>query len=135
MTTNTAGTSARELATQQIHYLRKEVSFDTAGIASGVAFPNPLPAGSQILFATINITTAFAGGTPLLSVGQNSTSYNDIIANGDIVEASTGSTMVLRGADLTFAADTAIYALLTNVGTGTTGVAVIVIAYVPDNDA
>jgi hypothetical protein len=135
MTTNTAGTTARELPTQQIHYLRKTVSFDTAGISSGVAFPNPLPAGSQILFATINITTAFAGGTPVLSVGQNSATYNDIIASTDIVEATAASTMVLRGADLTFATDKAIYALLTNVGTGTTGEAVIVIAYVPDNDA
>ena len=135
MTTNTAGTTARELPTQQVHYLRKKITYADSGIATGVKFPNPLPKGAQILSTVVNITTAFAGGTPILTVGQNSSTYNDIVAAADVAEGSTGATTVLRGSDLSFAADADVYAMVTNVGTGTTGEAVIVVSYVPDNDA
>jgi hypothetical protein len=135
MTTNTAGTAARELPTQQVHYLRKTFTYADVGIASGIKFPNPLPAGAQILNTLVNVTTAFAGGTPVLTVGQN-VNMNDFVTTSDVTETSAGATVVTTGAALApMATDVDVYAKCTNVGTGTAGVAVIVISYVPNNDA
>ena len=136
MATNTAGKVARQGYQQQVNYLRKTVNFNDTGISSGVGHPFYLPAGAQILFTTVNIVTAFnAGTTNVLTVGQNSSSYNDIVAAGDVNEAVAGSTMVLRGADLNITGDVQVFAKYTQTGgAATTGVANIVIAYAPNND-
>ncbi len=136
MATNTAGKTARQGYQQQVNYLRKTVNYNDTGISSGVGHPFYLPAGAQILFTTVNIVTAFnAGTTNVLTVGQNATSYNDIVNATDVNEGVTGSTMVLRGADLNITSDTQVFVKYTQTGgAATTGVANIVIAYAPNND-
>jgi hypothetical protein len=95
-----------------------------------------LPAGAQILFATVNIVTPFnAGTTNVLTVGQNSANWNDIVNASDVNEAVAGSTMVLRGADLVITTDVQVnYKYTQSGGAATAGQAVIVIAYTPNND-
>jgi hypothetical protein len=138
MATNTDNRHvARQLPFQATNYLRKTVNFNDTGISTGEPFSFYLPAGAQILYATVNIITAFnAGTTNVLTVGQNSSSYNDIVASGDVAPGSTGSTMCLRGADLNITSDVQVNATYTQTGTAATaGQAVIVITYAPSNDA
>ncbi len=136
MTTNTAGSEARELSFQAVHYLKKRVNYNDTGISSGIKMPNALPAGAEILFTAVKIKTAFnAGTTNVLTVGQNSSSYNDIVAAGDVDESVTGNTQVGTGADLDITADTSVFIKYTQTGTAATaGVAEIIIAYAADND-
>lgn len=137
MATNTQGRPARELATQQTNYMRKTVSFDTPGIASGVPFSNWLPKGAQILRAVVVIQTVFnATTTNVLTVGQNATSYNDIVASGDVDETVLGATTVLTGAKLNaLSAYAQPYIKYTQTGTAaSTGKACVVIEYAPNND-
>lgn len=130
-----AQTTPRQYHTQQVHYLRKVVNFNDTGISSGVRM-GTLPSGAKILFTTVHVETVFnAATTNVLTVGQNSSSYNDMVAAGDVNEASATGTMVLRGADLTLSSDTDVFAKYTQSGTAaTTGKAVIVVAYAPNND-
>lgn len=136
MATGTAGTQAREFPTQQTHYIRGTVNFDTTGISTGVKL-GTRPAGSEILRTTVKIKTAFnAGTTNVLTVGENATNYNDYVASGDVDEAVTQSNVVLRGADLAaITADKDVYAKYTQTGTAaTTGQAIIIVEYVCNND-
>ena len=136
MATNTAGHVARLLPFQAVHYLKMTVNYNDTNISTGIPFAAYLPGGAQILFTTVNVLTAFnAATTNVLTVGQNATSYNDIVNAGDVNEGATGSAMVLRGADLDLtAADALPYIKYAQTGTAATaGKAVIVIAYAPSH--
>ncbi len=136
MPTNTAGVDARELPWQAVHYMRKTVNFNDTGISSGVPFAQYLPAGASILFTVVKIKTAFnATTTNVLTVGQNSTSYNDMVDSTDILEGSTGAYIVNRGADLTLASAVRAFVKYTQSGTAaTTGQAEVTIAFTINND-
>lgn len=136
MATNTQGRPARELPFQAVHYMRKTVNFNDTGIATGIAFKNWLPAGARILATFVNIITVFnAATTNVLTVGQNSTSFNDIVASGDVDETTVATTQVLTGGKLEIASDVQAFIKYTQTGTpATTGKACVVIAYVPNND-
>ena len=137
MPTNTQGRPARELPFQAVHYMRKTVNFNDTGITTGIAFKNWLPAGARILRADVTIDVVFnAATTNVLTVGQNATSYNDIVASGDVDETALGETSVLTGAKLgALAADAQVFIKYTQTGTpATTGKATVVLQYVPGND-
>lgn len=121
---------------QLVHYLRKTVTFADSGISTGISFANELPAGSSIMFALVKIKTAFnAATTNVLTVGQNSTSYNDIVNSTDIDETVTGAAMILRGCTLALASAALPYVKYTQSGTAATaGVAEVTIAYTVNND-
>lgn len=135
MTTDTAQVSppVRQDPRQVSNTLKKTVNYNDASISTGVAFDNSLPAGAFITDAKVEIVTAFnAGTTNVLTVGTNSTSYNDIVAAGDVNEAATGVTEVGRGwgQSIALSADKVVYAKYTQTGgAATTGKAVIVITY------
>lgn len=135
MATNTAGGQARELPFQAVHYLRRTVNYNDGAISTGVKVGR-LPAGASVLFTNVKIKTAFnAVTTNVLTVGQNSSSYNDMVNASDIDETATGSSMVVRGADLTLATEVDVYAKYTQTGTAATaGVAEIIVAYCANND-
>lgn len=126
----------RSFHTQQIHYLRADVSFDTANIATGVII-GTLPSGAQVVDAVVNVTTAFnAATTNVLTAGTVGASYDNIVGAADVTEGTTGG---YRAAILTagrqVAADTDVYARYTQTGTAaTTGKATIVIAFAVNND-
>lgn len=136
MPTGTVARPTREAPWHLVHYMRKTVAFNTTGIADGVPFSRWLPAGAEILSVTVKIKAAFnAATTNVLTVGQNSTDFNDMVAAGDVDESAVGSVTVFRGADLTLAAAALAYVKYTQSGTAaTTGSAVIIIEYVPAND-
>jgi hypothetical protein len=136
MATNTAGVDARQLPWHAMHYMRKTVNYNDTGISSGVGFKHYLPAGASIMYTMVKIKTAFnAASTNVLTVGTNSTSYNNMVAAGDVDESATEASMVLAGADLTISSDTRVFVKYTQTGdAATTGSAEIVICYVPNND-
>lgn len=140
MATGTQGTTARAIPMQLVHYLRKTVNYNDAGIGgalAGAAFANYLPAGASILFTKVLVKTAFSGGSAyVLTVGQNSTSYNDIIASTNSVDlTATGATIVWKGADLDLSsADALPYVKIANSGTGAAGVVEVTIVYTINND-
>lgn len=121
MATGTAQTSARSYGTHQVHYLGpKTFNYSDAGISTGIKL-GTLPAGAEILRATVKVKTAFnAATTNVLTVGQNASTYNDIVNAADVDEAVTEGTVSFRGMDLTFTADKDVYVVYTQTGTAAT---------------
>lgn len=128
---------ARVLHTQQVHYFRKRVNFNDAGITAGVLM-GTFPAGSMVLDAVTRVNIAFnAATTNVLTAGTNSTAYDNIVGAGDVTEATPAAyraAIATAGAGV-YATDTDVFAKYTQTGTAaTTGQADIVITYVPNND-
>jgi hypothetical protein len=120
-----------------VHAMQLAVAYNTTGISSGVPFSNYLPQDAQLVCAIVRITAAFnAVSSNVLTVGTNSTSFNDIAASGDIDEATTGVDVVWTGADLdTSSAPLLPYVKYTQTGdAATAGAAVITLLYVPKID-
>lgn len=66
MATGTAGTTAQEYHTNQVHFVTCPIVYTTAGAYT----VGKLPAGAAVIGGGVVITTAFAGGTPqTLDVG------------------------------------------------------------------
>jgi hypothetical protein len=120
---------ARQLHTQQIHYLRKRVNYNDSAIGTGVVM-GTLPAGAMIVSQDVRCSTAFnAGTTNALNVGT--------AAGGTqlFTDAATAGARQPTKANLSFASDTDVYVQYAQTGgAATTGVADIVIGYVPNND-
>lgn len=135
MTTNTAQISPpeRQDPRQVVNTLKKRIQYNTAGIASGVAFDNSVPVNAVIISVLVEIITAFnAGTTNVLTVGFNSTSYNDLVAAADVNEAVVATTRVDRGigGSLVRSAGKTPYVKFTETGTAaTTGDAEVTITY------
>lgn len=137
MATGTAGKSARELGFQAVHYFRKTVNYNDVGISTGVKM-GTLPIGAEVVDAIAKVKTAFnAATTNVLTCGTNSSSYDNILGASDITEGTPG---VYRAPVAGLIADgntvgDDIYVKYTQSGTAaTTGKAVIMVMYVPNND-
>ncbi len=72
MATNTAGTVARQFQTQQVHYLRKRITFATATVETDLGV---IPAGATVIGGGIHVVTADSGIT--LDVGLKGGSSTD----------------------------------------------------------
>jgi hypothetical protein len=133
MGTGTLQTDAQKYETNQVHYLRKRVTYNETGIATGVSM-GKVPAGSMILDAGARIETGFnSAGTNRLVIGTNSSSYNNIMTSTVAAASTTGGKKSTIGAALSFTQDTEVFAKYT-AATGTAasaGVATLVVAYVP----
>lgn len=139
MPTNTQGTTARQVATQQLHYLRKTVTFADNGTAVVLGV---LPAGAQIVntISGVYVNTVFnAGSTNVIDIG---TSANDDLYGTDIALGTKAFVALDEAATATdvntwyIAADTTMTATVALSGTAaTTGSAVVQIVYSVDNDA
>lgn len=131
--------NARQTQFQQQHYFRKLVNFNDTGIGTGV-YVGTLPAGAQIVSTNVNIITGFnAGTTNVLTWGMNGpTTNNNMCAAGDVDETATGLTLGIKPtgtALVPLAADSDLYAMFTQTGTvATTGQAVLICHYIPNND-
>jgi len=127
--------NARQLEIQAVHYLRRDIAYNTTGIAAGVLI-GTVPAGSKITRAVVYVDTAFnAGTTNVLVAGTTGTGTN-LVAAGDVTEgtpnAYTPADAANQGRGLIFAADTDLFVSYTQTGTAaTTGVATIIVEYVP----
>lgn len=121
---------ARLLHTQQVHYFRKRVNYNDAGIAGGVVFAT-LPAGAMLVMQNVRVNTAFnAGTTNALNVGTT--------AGGTqlFTDAATLGARSPTIVNLSFATDTDLFVAYAQTGAvATAGQADIVIGFVPNNDA
>ncbi len=120
---------ARQLHTQQTHYIRKRVNYNDSAIGTGVAF-GTLPAGAMIVSQNVRVSTAFnAGTTNALNVGT--------AAGGTqlFTDAATAGARSPTIANLSFASDTDLFVQFAQTGTAASaGIADIVIGFVPNND-
>ena len=134
MATNTAGTSARNLGIQAVHFIRKTIT--TADAATTVTV-GIIPAGSVILkpISGVDVKTVFNAGTNnRLDIGPSTDSGTNL----------WGTLLTLLGADFVpldeavthrVEADTTVQAYVDVTGTAaTTGEAEIIICFIPDND-
>jgi hypothetical protein len=136
--TGTAGSVARQYATQQIHYLRENLTFADNGVAKTVGV---IPAGSQILntISGVYVNTVFnAGSGNVLDIGTsaNDDLYGTDIALGTVAFVALDEAASASGVNAWYvASDTTITATVALTGTAAgTGSATVVIAYIPNND-
>lgn len=120
---------ARQLHTQQVHYIRKRVNWNDANIAGGVVF-GTLPAGAMIVDQDVRCNVAFnAGTTNALNVG---TAAGGTQLFSDVATAGARQPTI---ANLSFATDTDLFVAYAQTGgAATAGQADIVIGYCPNND-
>jgi hypothetical protein len=128
----------RQYQHQMAHYIRKDVNYNDTNVSTGI-LAGTLPAGAIITSTSVLITTAFnAGSTNVLTVGGNSSSYNDIVASSDVDETATGITLSIKptGSSLgKLGADRDVYVMYAQTGTAaSTGAATVIIHYIPNND-
>lgn len=131
MATNTmpAIPQARRQGFQGVNTLKKTVNYNDAGISSGIAFAESLPIGAFITGWYVEIVTTF-DGTPTLTVGTNSTSFNDIVNSADVTEGTAGVYTGTRGWGRSLAATAEKVVKVKLAATSPSqGVAVIVITY------
>jgi hypothetical protein len=136
MTTNTAGSSAREYPMQMVHYLRRTVTYATSSISTGVKL-GTLPKGGKILQDNVIVETAFNGSSGTLTVGTNSTSFDNIHSSLTQTQmAATVNYVATACGVLTFTQDTDVYIKFTAGATTapTAGQATVILRYVPNND-
>jgi hypothetical protein len=122
----------RQYETQQVHYVRRDFSFATAGLSTGVLV-GTLPAGSRILSSRVYIDTAFNGTTPTLQGGTTATGSN-LFTSTDAAPATTGAktpaTAAGQGSGLVLAQDQDFF-LSGNIGGSTAGAGSVTIEFIP----
>lgn len=124
----------RQYSQEVVHYLRRNVTF--ADFGRGALLVGTIPAGSVILKPNsgVNVHTVFnSSGTDLLDVGVVNTGLNDddFLAT-DLSLATLGFQALDEAVSFYVSLDTDITATLAqSVADATTGVAQIVIAYIP----
>ena len=126
---------ARQLETQQVHYLRRDVAFNTNGIASGVLI-GTVPAGSKIVGVSIYVDTAFNAATTNVLQGGTTGTGTNLFTSTDAAAGTAGyktaANAANQGRGLVFVADTDLFVSYTQTGTAATaGTATIIIDYVP----
>lgn len=135
MATGTAGNSARQYDTCQVHYLRKGLAY-TDGITATVSI-GMIPQGAMVVDAGIAVTTSYNWGTNnLINLGTA----------GDTDGFATSLSLATVGLikwdelatsdDIVAAADTWVTATYICTGTAATrGAAEAFVAFILDNDA
>lgn len=120
--------------TQQVHYLRKGITFADDGTTVDVG---TIPAGSLILkpLSGVAVTTVFnAGSTNVLDIGPSTDSGTDLWAT-DLALGTVAFVPLDEAVTNLVSVDTYVQAAVDLTGTAaTTGAAEIVICYIPDND-
>lgn len=125
--------TARQFHTQQVHYLRRGITFADNGVAVTVG---EIPAGALILkpASGVHVVTVFNAGTSnVLDIG---TSADDDLFGTDLALGTANFVPLDESiGGYRVAATTTITATVALSGTAaTTGDAEVVIAYIPDND-
>lgn len=136
MGTNTTGSDARQYEQQVLHFIRRQITYDTFLIGTDASVKvGTLPAGAVIYDAIVKVSTAFdAGTTNYINVGT-AADDNALVDQADLDLTAAEWQSSRRGCDLTLTEDTPIYVTYDQSGTAATaGVAEIIVAYIPDND-
>jgi hypothetical protein len=132
MPTGTAGSAARQYETQQVHYLRRSITFADHGLTLTVG---TIPAGALVLKALsgVHVTTAFnAAGADTLDIGPSTDSGTDLWATA-LDMSATNFIPMDENVSLLVTVDTIVQCDVTASG-ATAGAAEVIICYIPDND-
>ena len=126
---------ARQLEVQATHYLRRDVAFNTTGIASGVLL-GTVPAGSKITDISIYVDTVFNAATTNVLAGGTTGTGTNLFTSTDAAAGTAGyktaANAANQGRGLVFAADTDLFVSFTQSGTAaTTGAATVIVEFVP----
>jgi hypothetical protein len=123
-------TALRPLGRQVAFLPAKSITFANTGATK----IGTIPRGSRIWDCITAVTTGWStAGTRVLSVGANSSAYNDIATT--ITEETASITSHRIGCTLAFTQDTDIYIKLVSTGTAATkGAFTAVVAYLPPNE-
>ncbi len=139
MATGTLATISRKNALQVVHTARFKMTFNEAGVATGVGTGIWLPQGALIKGTDVWITTAFnAATTNVLSIGTEASTYTNLATNAQTISGTPGVKKELIATGLAIvplAADSQIFYLYTQSGTAATaGAGYAVVYFVLDND-
>ena len=132
MPTGTAGTTARQYDTQQVHYLRRTINFTDHGLTLTIG---TIPAGSIVLRALsgVHVTTAVnAAGFDTLDICPSTCAGTDLWATALDLTTTTFVPMD-ENVSLLVATDTVVQCDVTSSGS-TAGSGEVIICYIPDND-
>lgn len=127
--------NARQLEIQATHYLRRDIAFNTTGVAGGLLI-GTVPAGAKLTNVKVYVDEIFnAVSTNVLVAGTTLLGTN-LVAAADVTEGTIGvytpANAANQGLGLVFAADTDLFVSYTQTGTAaTTGKATIVVEFVP----
>lgn len=133
MATGTAGTVARQFTSQQVHYLRKTITYADNGLTVTIG---TIPAGSVLVkpISGVSVSVAFNGATTnTLDIGPSTDSGTNLwmtvgalgaIAFVPLDEAVTNVVTV----------DTVVQCAVVSTTGASAGSAEVVICYIPDND-
>lgn len=133
MATGTAATSARQYTSQQVHYLRKGITYADNGSTVTVG---TIPAGSQIIkpMSGVAVNVAFDGNSSnVLDIGASTDSGTNNFAT-QLSLASIAFVALDEAVTMTVSVDTTIQALVTSTASAAAGQGEIIICYIPDND-
>lgn len=132
MATNTAGTSARNLGLQAVHYLRKGFTYADDGTTLTVGV---IPSGATIIkpMSGVQVNVVFnAGTTNVLDIG---TSASSALYATDLALGTIAFVPLDEAVTMSVSADTTITASVDLTGTAaTTGQGEVIICYTVDND-
>lgn len=136
MATNSAGSVARQLPIQAVHYLRKTVTFADNGSEVTVGW---IPAGALIIqpISGVRVSTAFNAGTSnVIDIGADTGNDDPDEFATDLALGSVAFVALDEASGVYVAtADTEITASVALSGTAATaGEAEVIICFIPDND-
>lgn len=136
MATGTAGSVARQFHTQQIHYLRRDFTYSDAATTITVGV---IPSGAIVLEAIsgVYVHEVFNAGTNnRLDIGVSTDSGTNNWATLLTLLGIGFIELDEVAASLRVTSDTTVQAYVDVTGTAaTTGIASVIIAFIPDNDA
>lgn len=126
---------ARQCETQQTHYLRRDIAFNTANVASGVLI-GTVPAGSRLMHVRIWVDTAFNAGTTNVLQGGTTGTGTNLFTSTDAAPATVGvktpAAAAGQSTGLVITQDQDLYVSFTQTGTAaTTGAATVIVEFVP----
>src|SRR6187402_1368673 len=126
---------ARQLEVQATHYLRRDLAYNTNGVAAGVLL-GTVPAGSKIVDVHIYIDTAFNAGTTNVLQGGTTGTGTNLFTSTDAAAGTVGEKEAASAAGqargLIFTADTDLFVSFTQTGTAATaGAATVIVEFVP----
>lgn len=129
-------TNPRLLQTQQVHYLRKRVTYSNYG---SVVTVGTIPAGASVIGGGVHVVTAFnSSGTDLIDVGFIGGTTDDDAYATDLTLAAVGfiafdelaaTTNIQQSVDTTVTCT-----LAQGVADATAGAADVIVLFVPNND-
>ncbi len=133
MATNTAGTAARQLPFQAVHYLRRNITKADAGLTLTIG---TIPARAVVLRGGVVVTEAFNAGTNNrldLGTAADTDGFATLLALGT-VGVIVADEMATTN-DMYSTSDVVIKTVVDVTGTAaTTGAGVVWIEYLVDND-